>query len=364
MKLFAAGISHKTTPVELREQLAVKQSEIVDLAFVLKCFGHLDEIVLLSTCNRIEIYGTIRHATRHIKSLLQLLCAEPGALDPHIYLYEGAAAVRHLLRVTAGLDSMILGETEIIGQIKNAYEIARNAGLTGGVLNRLFQRAFQATKEIRSRTGIGRGTVSIKSAAVELVEKTLGDLSRQSIMVIGAGQMAECCVRSLVKKGARSILIANRSFDRAIDLAIQCGGRAVCLGDCLFEMPDVDVVIAATSSPESLLTRDDADNLMRSRHHRPLLLIDLSVPRNIDPAVRGLEHVALYNIDDLEAVAHRGVQARERELAACHQIIEAHVAALIEKRNAEDERLSVEQRKDRWMPDPFAYSSNLLPTPA
>src|SRR5260221_12546925 len=245
MKLFAAGISHKTAPVELREQLAVKQSDIVDLAFVLKCFGHLEEIVLLSTCNRVEIYGTTRQATGHIKSLLHLLRAEPGDLDPHIYLYKGAAAVRHLLRVTAGLDSMVLGETEITGQIKNAYEIARNAGLTGRVLNRLFQRAFQATKEIRTRTGIGRGTISIKSTAVELIEKT--DLSQQSIMVLGAGEMAECCLRLLVKKGTRSILVANRSFDRAIDLAIQYGGQAVCLGDCLFEMPDVDVVIAATS---------------------------------------------------------------------------------------------------------------------
>ena len=338
MKLFAAGVSHKTAPVELREQLAVKQSEIVDLAFVLKCFGHLDEIVLLSTCNRVEIYGTTRQATGHIKSLLQLLCAEPRELDDYIYVREDADAVRHLLRVAPGLDSLVLGETEITGQIKNAYEIARNAGLTGRVLNRLFQRAFQATKEIRSRTGIGRGAVSIKSAAVELVEKTLGDLSRQSIMVIGAGQMAECCVRSLVKKGARSILIANRSFDRAIDLAIQCGGQAVCLGDCLFEMPDVDVVIAATSSPESLLTRDDADNLMRSRHHRPLLLIDLSVPRNIDPAVRGLEHVALYNIDDLEAAAREAVRNREGELAACHRIIDTHVAALVEKLDTETGR--------------------------
>src|SRR5439155_22051310 len=138
MKLFAVGISHKTAPVELREQLAVKQSEIVDLAFVLRCFGHLDEIVLLSTCNRVEIYGTTRRGTGHIKSLLQLPCAEPRDLDPHIYLYEGASAVRHLLRVTAGLDSMVLGETEITGQIKNSYEIARNAGLTGRDFIRIF----------------------------------------------------------------------------------------------------------------------------------------------------------------------------------------------------------------------------------
>ena len=354
MKLFAAGISHKTAPVELRERLAVKQSEIADLAFVLKCFGHLDEIVLLSTCNRVEIYGITRHATRHIKSLLQLLCAEPGDLDPHIYLYEGAAAVRHLLRVTAGLDSMVLGETEITGQIKSAYEIARNAGVTGRVLNRLFQRAFQATKEIRTRTEIGRGTVSIKSTAVELIGKT--DLSQQSTMVLGAGEMAECCLRLLVKKGARSILVANRSFDRAIDLAIQYGGQAVCLGDCLFEMPDVDVVIAATSSAETLLYRDDIERLMEARRHRPLLLVDLAVPRNIEPTVGGLENVSLYNIDDLEAVAREAARNREGESAACHQIIDTHVAALIEKLDTENGR--------RYEADETQLLGDLANTPA
>src|SRR5437867_9554255 len=312
MKLFAAGISHKTAPVELREQLAVDQTELADRARKLKSRGELDEIVLLSTCNRVELYGATRKTTGHIKSLLLVRRAEPGDLDPHIYLYEGAAAVRHLLRVTAGLDSMVLGETEITGQIKNAYEIARNAGLTGRVLNRLFQRAFQATKEIRTRTGIGRGTVSIKSTAVELIGKT--DLSQQSIMVLGAGKMAENCVRLLLKKGAKSIFISNRSFDRALDLATRCGGEAVCFGYSFFEMRDVDVVIAATSSAETLLSCDDVENLMKARRNRPLLLIDLSVPRNIAPAVSGLDHVSLFNIDDLEALARRGVQARQREL--------------------------------------------------
>src|SRR6266498_5511522 len=209
--------------------------------------------------------------------------------------------MRHLLRVTSGLDSMVLGETEITGQIKSAYEIARNAGLTGRVLNRLFQRAFQVTKEIRTRTGIGRGTVSIKGTAVELIGKT--DLSQQSIMVLGAGEMAENCVRLLLKKGAQSIFISNRSFDRAFDLAIRYGAKAVCFGDCLFGMRDVDVVIAATSSPETLLNRDDVENLMKARGQRPLLLIDLSVPRNIDSAVVSLDNVSLYNIDGLEAIA-------------------------------------------------------------
>jgi glutamyl-tRNA reductase len=362
VKIFAAGISHKTAPVELREQLAVKQSEIVDLAFVLKCFGHLDEIVLLSTCNRVEIYGTTRQPTAHIKSVLQLLCPEPHDLDSHIYLYEGTAAVRHLLRVAAGLDSMMIGETEITGQIKNAYEIAHNAGLTGRVLNRLFQTAFYVTKEIRTRTGIGRGTVSIKSTAVQLIEKS--DLSQQSIMVLGAGAMAESCVRLLVSKGAKSIFVTSRSFDRAIDLATRCGGEAVCFGYSLFEMREVDVVIAATSSGETLLSGGDIQNLMKARRNRPLLLIDLSVPRNIDPGASQLENVTLYDIDDLEALARRGVQARERELTACHQIIEAQVVALMEKLNAQDERLSTEERNNPWVPDPLATPSNLLPTAA
>src|SRR6266404_1932008 len=312
MKLIAAGISHKTAPVEVREQLAVTSSHLVDAAEVLKLFGYLDEVVLLSTCNRVEIYGTTRQSIGSIKSVLQLLSSKPVDLDPYIYVHRDAEAARHLFRVTAGLDSMVLGETEITGQIKNAYEIARNAGLTGRALNRLFQKAFQTTKEIRTRTGIGRGTVSIKSTAVELIGEN--DLSQQSIMVLGAGAMAESCVRLLVKKGARSIFISSRSFDRAIDLAMRWGGDAVCFGYSLFEMRDVHAVIAATSSSETLLSRDDVDNLMKARRNRPLLLIDIAVPRNIDPAAGELENVSLYNIDHLEALARRGVQARECEL--------------------------------------------------
>lgn len=339
MKLFAAGLSHKTAPVELREHLAVDQAELANRARALKSCGELDEIVLLSTCNRVEIYGITQRSGGDIKSLFQSLSSEARELDPYIYLYENIDAARHLFRVTAGLDSMMLGETEITGQIKTAYELSRAAGVTGWVLNRSFQKAFEATKEIRTRTGIGRGAVSIKSAAVELVEKLLqNELATKSIMVIGAGQMAESCVQLLVRKGVSSILVSNRSFDRAFDVAMRCGGEAVCFGDCQFAMRDVDVVIAATSSPESLLTRGDAENLMRERRHRRLLLIDLSVPRNIESAVGGLENVSLYNIDALEAMARQGVRNREQQLAACHRIIDAHVTALVEKLNLEAER--------------------------
>jgi glutamyl-tRNA reductase len=365
MKLFVAGVSHKTAPVEVREQLAVQDDELVDLAHYLKWFRHFDEVVLLSTCNRVEIYGTTRQSMDSIKSALQLLSSEPVDLEPYTYVHRDAEAARHLFRVAAGLDSMMLGETEITCQIKNAYETAREAGLTGPVLNRLFQKALQAAKEIRTRTAIGRGSVSIKSAAVELIEKAFrDDLANKSVMVLGAGEMAERCVQLLVKKGVGSIFVSSRSFDRAIDLTNRCGGDAVCFGDCLFEMRDVDVVVAATSSGQTLLALDDIENLITSRKNRPLLLIDLSVPRNIAPAASQLENVTLYNIDDLAALARRGTQARERELATCHQIVEVHVAALIDKRKAEAERLSVEQRKDRWMPDVFATSPNLLPIAA
>jgi len=340
MKLFVAGVSHKTAPVEVREQLAVTPSHLVDAAEVLKLFGYLDEVVLLSTCNRVEIYGTTERASGDIKSLFRLLSAESRELDNYIYVHEDVHAVRHLLRVTAGLDSLVLGdETEITGQIKHAYELARSAGLTAGVLNRLFQKAFQTAKEIQTRTRIGHGTVSIKSAAVELIEKAFSDdLANKSVMVIGAGQMAERCVQSLVSKGVRSIFLSSRSFDRALDLANRCGGEAVCFGYCLFEMREADVVIAATSSAETLLNRDDIERLMEARRHSPLLLIDLSVSRNIDPGIADLENVSLYNIDDLEALAREGVGNRERELAGCEDIIELHVAALIAKLNVENER--------------------------
>ena len=341
MNLFVAGVSHKTAPVEVREQLAVTPSHLVDAAEALKLFGYLDEVVLLSTCNRVEIYGTTERASGDIESLFRLLCAEPQELNDYIYVHEDGDAVRHLLRVTAGLDSMALGESEITGQIKNAYETARGAGLTGPVLNRLFQKAFQTTKEIRTRTAIGRGTVSIKGAAVELIVKAFSDdLADKSVMVIGAGEMAERCLQLLVKKGVGSIFVSSRSFDRAIDLTNRCGGDAVCFGYCLFEMRDVDVVVAATSSGQTLLALDDIENLMKSRRNRPLLLIDLSVPRNIDPAASQLKNVTMYNIDDLESLARQGAQARERELASCHQIIEAHVAALIEKLESESERMT------------------------
>src|SRR5215471_15415746 len=248
MKFFVVGLSHKTAPVELREQLAVDWADLVRRARSLKRLEGLDEIVLLSTCNRVEIYATAADGRARSSSLFWSLWNEAPDLRPNTYIYEDLAAARHLFRVAAGLDSMVLGETEITGQVKKAYDLALVAQLTGGTLNRVFQKAFQVAKEIRTRTGIGRGAISVGGVAVELAQRIFhDDLQKQSILVIGTGDIGKACVRHLAKQGVGSILVSNRSFERATALAGEFGGQAVRFEDYLSAMAGADIVVAATS---------------------------------------------------------------------------------------------------------------------
>ena len=301
-----------------------------------------------------SIYGTTPRVTAKIDALFQLLSTGSVDVRPHVYVHEDAAAARHLFQVASGLDSMVLGETEITGQIKNAYDTAQNSRLTGPVLNRVFQKAFQAVKEIRSHTGIGRGATSVGSVAVELAEKIFRhDLSKQTVIIIGAGQMGEACVRHLAKKGAQSILVSNRSFDRAEALATEFGGKAVRFEELLPAMAQADIVVASTGCPKTLLHRAEVEELMRARRNRPLFLIDISVPRNIAADVQALENVYLYNIDDLEAIVQANVRSREQELAVCHEIIGRRVTQLMTKLDLEKERLYDLglQSQPGWLPD-------------
>ena len=348
MSFFVVGLSHKTAPVELREQFAVNASNLVPHANRLKLQGDLDEIVLLSTCNRVEIYAASRHEDGRASSLLQSLCDGSPDLRSHTYLYEDLDAARHLFRVAAGLDSMVLGETEITGQVKKAYELARSSQLTGGILNRVFQKAFQVAKEIRTRTLIGRGAASIGGVAVELAEKIFPNgLSNQPVLIIGAGQMGEACIRHLAKKGARSILVSNRSFERALQLAAEFGGQAVRFDDRLTAMAGADIVVASTGCPNTLLNCEDVRKVMLMRRNRPLLLIDISVPRNIDADVQRLDNVYLYNIDALNEVVREHVHNREQDLALCDRIIETGSVALLEKLS------SRRQQADEAEPRPY-----------
>ncbi len=361
MSVFVAGLSYKTAPVELREQLAVAPSKLGCHACRLRVVGALDEVVLISTCNRVEIYGVAPSVNGNIKSLFQLLSKYVCDVREHLYVRVGADAIAHLFAVASGLDSMVLGETEITGQVKHAYEAAHAARLTGPTLNRVFQKAFQTVKEIRTSTGIGRGATSVGSVAVELSEKIFRhDLSKHSVMIIGAGKMGEACVRHLAKKGAKSILVSNRSFDRAQALAAEFSGQAIRFDECLKGMADVDIVVSSTGCPQTILHRADIEALMATRRNRPLFLIDIAVPRDIDPDIARIDNVYLYNIDDLEAIVRRNVQDREQELALCRSIIDKHTAALVRKIGAaqENEHGARIQSKPQWLPDGTAACSS------
>ena len=309
MNVFVTGLSYKTAPVEVREKLAVRPSLLPCHGCRLKLGAGLDEVVLLSTCNRVEVYGaTSAWVPGLVFRIFQQLCPELD-VTPYVYVKEGAAAVEHLFSVASGLDSMVIGETEITGQVKNAYQAAQQFGLTGRALNRWFQTALQVAKEIRTHTGIGRGATSVGSVAVELAEKIFsGDLSDKTVMILGAGKMGEACVRHLAKRGARSVLVANRSLERAQMLAAELGGRALPFDERLTAVVAADIVVSSTGSPTTILHKDEIAGILAARSNRPLILVDIAVPRDIAPDVDELENVYLYNIDHLEAIVRENSQ--------------------------------------------------------
>jgi glutamyl-tRNA reductase len=252
--------------------------------------------------------------------------------ENELYTLAEPQSLHHLFKVACGLDSMVLGETEILGQLKKAYELACRHRHTGTRLNKAFQRAFHVAKHIRTETNIQRGSVSVASVAVELAEKIFSSLNDREVLVIGAGETSEKTARALLSRGARSIIVANRSHDRALALANELGGRAVQFDDWAGEFEKIDIAISSTSAPHHILDRAKLEPLMKLRHHRPLLLIDIAVPRDIDPEVNFLENVYLYNIDDLQAIADDYLKQRREEVARCEQIISEKVKTLLETR--------------------------------
>ena len=308
--------------------------------------------VILSTCNRVEIYAaTALEPARAFVELKQFLTrwgettGEPdnlgvaelrppkAALDNELYTLAEPQSLQHLFKVACGLDSMVLGETEILGQLKKAYDLAFRHRHTGARLNKAFQRAFHVAKHIRTETNIQRGSVSVASVAVELAEKIFSSLNDREVLVIGAGETSEKTARALLSRGARTIIVANRSHDRAVALANELGGRAVQFDDWAGEFQKIDIAISSTSAPHHILDRARLESLMKLRHYRPLLLIDIAVPRDIDPEVNFLENVYLYNIDDLQAIADDHLKLRREEIARCEQIIAEKVKVLLDAKS-------------------------------
>jgi glutamyl-tRNA reductase len=330
MRLFVAGLSYRTAPVGVRERLAVQASRLRCYGCRLKLGGNLSEVVLLSTCNRVEIYAVSESSRLNREQLFEIIAGNGFDLSPYLYMKEGRAAVEHLFSVVSGLDSMVIGETEITGQVKQAYQSCQQAKLTGRVTNRLFQTALQVAKEIRTETAIGRGATSVGSVAVELAERIFDqDLSSKTVMIIGAGKMGEACVRHLAKKAARSVLVTNRSYEKAVTLAAEFGGEAVPFSQHLSAMVRADIVVTSTGCPHTILNRKQIESVMPARRNRPLFLIDIAVPRDIHTDVEQVRNVYLYNVDHLEAVVRENVRLREHELVECRRIIVERAAALM-----------------------------------
>ncbi len=333
MPLVVLGLSHHSSPVAVRERFAFEEARLPAALQLLRDSGAAEEAVILSTCNRVEIYAfTQREPPAAFSALQEFLVTCHDYRDPltdEVYTLSEPQSVHHLFKVACGLDSMVLGETEILGQLKKAYDLALQNGHTGSRLNKAFQRAFNVAKHIRTETNIQRGNVSVASVAVELAEKIFSRLSDRDVMVIGAGDTSEKTARALLSRGARSILVTNRSPDKAVALAQALGGRALPFEDWAGEFGNIDIVISSTSAPDYVLDRAQLEPLMKLRRNRPLLLIDIAVPRDIEPEVNFLENVYLYNIDDLQAIADDYLKQRKEEVARCEQIIREKAQALL-----------------------------------
>jgi glutamyl-tRNA reductase len=335
MSVVVIGLSHRSSPVELRERFAFAEARIPATLQELRTAGIAQEAVILSTCNRVEIYTcTALEPVHAFSALKQFLATTHNYASPfgeELYALHEPHSVSHLFKVACGLDSMVLGETEILGQLKKAYDLALQHGHTGARLNKAFQRAFNVAKQVRTETNIQRGSISVASAAVGLAEKIFSTLSGHEVMVIGAGDTSEKTARALLSRGAKSIVVANRSFDRAEALAKELGGRAVKFDDWAHEFEKIDIVISSTAAPHHILDRAKLEPLMKRRKNRPLLLIDIAVPRDIDPSVNQLDNVYLYDVDDLQSIAQDYLEQRKEEISRCEAIIEEKVRGLLDQ---------------------------------
>ena len=328
-ELISLGISHKTAPVEVRERVALDEHEAEVLLQQLTAHDDVQEAVAIFTCNRTEVYVVARNPVHAEAEILAGLATRAGIRPTEfaavVYTPRNCDAARQLYRVASGLESMIVGEAEVQGQVKRAYELALAAGTTGPLTNRLFRAALEAGKRVRTQTGIGRERVSVSTVAVELARETVGELADRSVVIIGAGETSERTASALADQGVETIFIANRHADRARALAERFGGTVGSLDELLARLHDADIVVASTSSPHALVGAEELELVMRARHRRPLVLIDLAVPRDIEPACAGVEGVALYDIDDLQAVVARNLEVRASERANAEEVVEEEI---------------------------------------
>ncbi|MDR4499583.1 MAG: glutamyl-tRNA reductase [Candidatus Scalindua sp.] len=329
MNLHAIGLNHKSAPVEIREKLAFSASSIpIALSSFTQSFSS-SETVILSTCNRVEIYGTSPDDCLNKESLLDFFSAFHGLpkekFSEHMYHYQNLDAVKHLFFVTSSLDSLVVGESQILSQVKEAYMTAASQEATGSILNQLFQRALSVAKDIHTKTNISKGKVSISSVAVEFAVKIFKDFSDKTVFIIGAGEMCELVLKHLVEQGTKTAIVANRNYDKAQALADEYQGKAINYDSLEDYLPQADIIISSTSAPHYVIHTEHIKNAIKMRRGNPMLLIDIAVPRDINPEIARIDNVYLYNIDDLQTVVNQNIDEREKEFTQCQIIIDKEV---------------------------------------
>jgi len=327
MPLQILGINHKTAPVDIRERVVIPESRISDALENLKSQDGINSGIIVSTCNRTEVYCETEF--KELAPLVQWLAMyndlEARAIEKYIYHHQQESAVHHALRVASGLDSMVLGEPQILGQLKSAYQASCEAGALGLHLDRLFQHTFSVAKQVRSETSIGSSPVSIAYAAVSLAKQIFADLSEQTTLLIGAGETIELVARHLHNNGIGRIIVANRSYERAHNLATQFDGYAIELKEITSHLAEADIVISSTASDVPIVMYEQAKQAVKARRHRPILMVDIAVPRDIDPKIADLEDVYLYSVDDMHDIIQENMKSREAAASEAEDIISDHV---------------------------------------
>lgn len=327
MSILAIGINHTTATVDVREKVAFQPEQLEHALQSLVQQGRVSESVIVSTCNRTELYCHTKDADiEHILNWLATFHAIPAErIAQHIYQHENEQAISHLMAVASGLDSLVLGEPQIFGQVKDAYEYARKAGTVGAVFERLFQSTFSAAKDVRTETSVGQNAVSVAYSAVNLAKHIFGDLNQAEVLIVGAGETAELAARHLREQGVKKLNVANRTIARAQELTDLVGGQAHTLDQIKALLPKADIVISSTASPVPVIGKGWVETAIKARRHRPMLFIDLAVPRDIEEEVGELNDVYLYTVDDLQKIVSENIQQREEAAQEARGIIERHV---------------------------------------
>lgn len=333
MKVFVVGLNYKIADVDVREKLAFNGPKLEAGLIRFRELPEVQEAMILSTCNRVELYANVSDTMKASESIKTFLSEfhniNKGSLDNALYIYDDVNAVRHIFRVASSLDSMVIGEPQILGQLKNAFELALEKKTTGILLNKLMKKAISVAKRVRTETRIAENAVSISFAAVELAKKIFTDLSKRVFMLLGAGEMAELAARHLISNGVKEVIVSNRTYERACELAKKLSGRPVKFDEFIQEMLRTDIVVCSTEAPNYVLTKSEMQKVMKDRKQRQVFIIDISVPRNIDPEINDLDNVYLYNIDDLQGVVDANMFERQKEAEKAEKVIEEEIETFL-----------------------------------